>query len=112
MYALIQAVFTVATLALTVPLFKSYQMHTWFEVFKLSATVWNGGNYIFEVMPRQAVAKSKKKEAEAANNNSSPQANLQLDHDNDYGLYRRASVEDLAESMVLLDNMKSAVHMD
>lgn len=62
MYAVIQAVFTVATLALTVLLFKSYRLHIIFEVFKLSATVWNGGNYIFEVMPRQVVAKSKKKE--------------------------------------------------
>lgn len=61
MFAVIQAAFTVATLALTVLLFKSYRLHTSFEVFKLSATVWNGGNYIFEVMPRQVAAKSKKK---------------------------------------------------
>ena len=107
MYALIQAIFTVATLALTVPLFKSYRMHTWFEVFKLSATVWNGGNYIFEVMPRQAVAKNKKKEE-----TSSSQSNAQPNGEKNYALCRRASVEDLAESMVLLDNMKSAVHID
>lgn len=62
MYAIIQAIFTVATLALTVLLFKAYQLHTIFEVFKLSATVWNGGNYIFEVLPWQVVAKKKKKE--------------------------------------------------
>ena len=108
MYVLIQAIFTVATLALTVPLFKSYQMHTWFEVFKLSATVWNGGNYIFEVMPRQAVARSKKKEETSSSQSNAQQPN----GDKNYALCRRASVEDLAESMVLLDNMKSAVHID
>lgn len=54
MYAIIQAVFTVATLALTVPMFKSYRLHIGFEIFKLSATVWNGGNFVFEVMPHQA----------------------------------------------------------
>lgn len=62
MYAVIQAIFTVATMALTVLLFKSYRLHTIFELFKLLATVWNGGNYIFEVMPRQVVAKTKKTE--------------------------------------------------
>lgn len=59
MYAIIQAAFTVATLALTVPMFKSYRLHIGFEVFKLAATVWNGGNFIFEVMPRQAAKKLK-----------------------------------------------------
>lgn len=62
MYAVLQAIFTVATLALTVPMFKSYRMHTLFEIFKLTASVWNGGNYFFEVMPRQ-VEKQKKRKA-------------------------------------------------
>eukprot|EP00250_Pteridium_aquilinum_P019497 c24454_g1_i5 orf=641-1804(-) len=62
MYAVIQAAFTVATLALTALLFKSYRLHTLFEIFKLSATVWNGGNYIFDVMPKQVAAKDKKKD--------------------------------------------------
>ena len=61
MYAVIQAAFTVATMALTFVLFKSYHLHAFFEVFKLMATVWNGGNYIFEVMPRQVANKTKKK---------------------------------------------------
>eukprot|EP00250_Pteridium_aquilinum_P031540 c43800_g1_i1 orf=96-1514(+) len=62
MYAIIQAVFTVATLALTVPMFKSYRLHIGFEVFKLAATVWNGGNFVFEVIPRQAAKKLKSEE--------------------------------------------------
>jgi hypothetical protein len=61
MYAVIQAAFTVATMALTFVLFKSYHLHACFEVFKLMATVWNGGNYIFDVMPRQVANKKKKK---------------------------------------------------
>lgn len=74
MYAVIQAAFTVATLALTVLLFKSYRLHTLFEIFKLSATIWNGGNYIFDVMPRQVAAKGKKRhrscQEKAANGSS------------------------------------------
>lgn len=62
MYAILQAAFTVATLALTVPMFKSYRLHTAFEVFKLAATVWNGGNFVFEVMPRQVAKKLSKTE--------------------------------------------------
>ncbi|KAI5067401.1 hypothetical protein GOP47_0017929 [Adiantum capillus-veneris] len=57
MYAILQAAFTVATLAFTVPMFRSYRLHIGFEVFKLAATVWNGGRYVFEVMPRQAAKK-------------------------------------------------------
>ena len=58
MYCIIQAVFTIATLAFTVPLFKFYRLHLGFEIFKISATVWNGGRFVFEVMPRQAVKKA------------------------------------------------------
>ncbi|MCO5579509.1 hypothetical protein L7F22_033364 [Adiantum nelumboides] len=60
MYAILQAAFTIATLAFTVPMFRSYRLHIGFEVFKLAATVWNGGKYVFEVMPRQAAKKSRK----------------------------------------------------
>lgn len=71
MYAVLQAIFTLATLALTVPMFKSYRLHTLFEIFKLTASVWNGGNYFFEVMPKQ-VEKQKKRKATKLSANGSP----------------------------------------
>jgi hypothetical protein len=58
MYCIIQAVFTIATLAFTVLLYKCYRLHLGFEIFKISATVWNGGRFVFEVMPRQAMKKN------------------------------------------------------
>lgn len=61
MYILLQAMFTAATTALTVPIFLSYKMHIIFQIFKVSATVWNGGNFLLEVMPRQYIQKEKKK---------------------------------------------------
>ncbi|KAJ6813617.1 putative membrane protein-like [Iris pallida] len=61
MYILLQAGFTVATLAITVPIFLSYEMHFTFQILKLSATIWNGGSFLLEVMPRQVVLKEKKK---------------------------------------------------
>ncbi|GKB25435.1 uncharacterized membrane protein-like protein [Tanacetum coccineum] len=62
MYILLQAVFTVATMALTVPIFLSYELHLAFQFLKVSATVWNGGSFLLEVMPRQVVLKEKKKQ--------------------------------------------------
>ncbi|KAK9060829.1 hypothetical protein SSX86_021535 [Deinandra increscens subsp. villosa] len=62
MYILLQAVFTVVTMALTVPIFLSYEMHLAFQIIKVSATVWNGGSFLLEVMPRQVVLKEKKKQ--------------------------------------------------
>lgn len=79
MYAVIQAAFTVATMALTFVLFKSYHLHAFFEVFKLMATVWNGGNYIFEVMPRQVANKTKKKKL-AGDNNTRGNGDLVITH--------------------------------
>ncbi|KAK9715704.1 hypothetical protein RND81_06G183800 [Saponaria officinalis] len=61
MYIALQALFTVATMALTVPLFLSYQLHVVFQVLKVSAAVWNGGSFVLEVMPRQVIQKEKKK---------------------------------------------------
>ncbi|KAL8189074.1 hypothetical protein R6Q57_029335 [Mikania cordata] len=61
MYILLQAVFTVATTALTVPIFLSYELHLAFQMLKVSATVWNGGSFLLEVMPRQVVLKEKRK---------------------------------------------------
>ncbi|KAJ0971317.1 hypothetical protein J5N97_019276 [Dioscorea zingiberensis] len=61
MYILLQAVFTVATMALTVPIFLSYEMHVIFQILKVSAAIWNGGNFLLDVMPRQVVLKEKKK---------------------------------------------------
>ncbi|XP_058105252.1 glycerophosphocholine acyltransferase 1-like isoform X3 [Magnolia sinica] len=61
MFILLQAVFTVATMALTVPIFMSYKMHVTFQILKVSASIWNGGSFLLEVMPRQEVLKEKKK---------------------------------------------------
>ncbi|KVI12217.1 Protein of unknown function DUF2838 [Cynara cardunculus var. scolymus] len=61
MYILLQALFTVATMALTVPIFLSYELHLIFQILKVSAAVWNGGNFLLEVMPRQVVLKERKK---------------------------------------------------
>ncbi|MFQ6650977.1 hypothetical protein Gotur_022479 [Gossypium turneri] len=61
MYILLQAVFTVATMALTVPIFLSYEFHAIFQILKVSASVWNGGSFLLEVMPRQVIVKEKKK---------------------------------------------------
>ncbi|KAK3213460.1 hypothetical protein Dsin_018166 [Dipteronia sinensis] len=61
MYILFQAIFTVATMALTVPIFMSYRLHVIFQILKVSAAVWNGGSFLLEVMPRQVIMKEKKK---------------------------------------------------
>lgn len=61
MYIVIQGLFTVATMALTVPIFLSYKFHVIFQILKVSATVWYGGSFLLEVMPRQVILKEKKK---------------------------------------------------
>lgn len=61
MYILLQAAFTVATMALTVPIFLSYKMHLVFQMLKVCAAIWNGGSFLLEVMPKQVVLKEKKK---------------------------------------------------
>ncbi|XP_027333618.1 uncharacterized membrane protein C776.05-like [Abrus precatorius] len=61
MYIFLQGIFTVATMALTVPIFFSYELHVVFQILKVSASVWNGGSFLLEVMPRQAILKEKKK---------------------------------------------------
>lgn len=61
MYILLQAMFTVATMALTVPIFLSYELSVVFQILKVSATVWNGGSFLLDVMPRQVILKEKLK---------------------------------------------------
>ncbi|KAF6164758.1 hypothetical protein GIB67_041010 [Kingdonia uniflora] len=61
MYILFQAIFTVATMALTVPIFLSYELHVIFQILKVSASIWNGGSFLLEVMPRQVILKEKKR---------------------------------------------------
>ncbi|OIW19369.1 hypothetical protein TanjilG_03503 [Lupinus angustifolius] len=61
MYIFLQGVFTVATMALTVPIFLSYELHVVFQILKVSASVWNGGSFLLEVMPKQAILKEKRK---------------------------------------------------
>lgn len=61
MYILLQGLFTVATMALTVPIFLSYELHVIFQILKVSATAWNGGSFLLDVMPRQVILKEKKK---------------------------------------------------
>ena len=60
MYIVCQALFTVATRALTVPIL-SYELHVIFQILSVSASVWNGGNFLLDVMPRQVILKEKKK---------------------------------------------------
>ncbi|KAL2338758.1 hypothetical protein Fmac_013204 [Flemingia macrophylla] len=67
MYIFLHGIFTVATMALTVPIFLSYELHVVFQILKVSASVWNGGSFLLEVMPRQAILKEKKK-SEAQSN--------------------------------------------
>ncbi|KAK4602553.1 hypothetical protein RGQ29_011547 [Quercus rubra] len=61
MYIVFQGLFTVATMAFTVPIFLSYKLHVIFQILKVSATVWYGGSFLLEVMPRQVILKEKKK---------------------------------------------------
>ncbi|KAJ4823433.1 glycerophosphocholine acyltransferase [Turnera subulata] len=61
MYIVLQAIFTVATMALTVPIFLSYRVSVVFQILKVSASVWNGGSFLLDVMPRQVIMKEKKK---------------------------------------------------
>ncbi|KAK7354620.1 hypothetical protein VNO80_20085 [Phaseolus coccineus] len=61
MYILLQGIFTVATTALTVPIFLSYELSVIFQILKISASVWNGGSFLIDVMPRQVILKEKKK---------------------------------------------------
>ncbi|KAL9314641.1 hypothetical protein ACSQ67_020093 [Phaseolus vulgaris] len=61
MYILLQGMFTVATTALTVPIFLSYELSVIFQILKISASVWNGGSFLIDVMPRQVILKEKKK---------------------------------------------------
>lgn len=61
MYILLQGIFTLATVALTVPIFLSYRVSVVFQILKVSASVWNGGSFLLDVMPRQAIMKEKKK---------------------------------------------------
>lgn len=61
MYITLQALFTVATMAFTVPIFLSYRLLVMFQIFKASTTIWNGGHFSLEVMPKQVVLKEKKK---------------------------------------------------
>lgn len=87
MYILLQAMFTVATTALTVPIFLSYELHLTFQVLKVSATVWNGGNFLLEVMPRQVILKEKKKTGmqsnEAQFNQSALENTMKSDNSSD-----------------------------
>ncbi|KAK4774572.1 hypothetical protein SAY86_009507 [Trapa natans] len=67
MFILLQAIFTVATMALTVPIFLSYEVSVIFQILKISAAVWNGGSFLLDVMPRQVILKEKlKSERDAA----------------------------------------------
>ncbi|KAL1363894.1 hypothetical protein HN51_012049 [Arachis hypogaea] len=61
MFIFLQAVFTVATTALTVPIFLSYEISVVFQILKVSASAWNGASFLLDVMPRQVILKEKKK---------------------------------------------------
>lgn len=61
MYIVLQGIFTVTTMALAVPIFLSYKLHVIFQILKVSATIWNGGAFLLDVMPRQVILKEKNK---------------------------------------------------
>lgn len=61
MYIVFQGMFTVATTALTVPIFLSYELSVVFQILKISASAWNGGSFVLDVMPKQVILKEKKK---------------------------------------------------
>ncbi|KAL2327238.1 hypothetical protein Fmac_020665 [Flemingia macrophylla] len=61
MYIVLQGIFTLATTALTVPIFLSYELSVVFQILKISASVWNGGSFLIDVMPRQVILKEKRK---------------------------------------------------
>lgn len=63
MFLLFQGIFTILTAALTVPMFRSYNLHSAFQVFKVAASIWNGGNFLFDVMPKQVQARAERKRA-------------------------------------------------
>lgn len=66
MFIVLQAIFTVAAMALTVPIFLSYELSVIFQILKVSATVWNGANFLLDVMPRQVILKEKLRSERAA----------------------------------------------
>ncbi|AES65472.1 transmembrane protein, putative [Medicago truncatula] len=49
MYIVLQSIFTIATMALTVPIFFSYKLHAFFQIIKLAVSVWNEGSFLLEV---------------------------------------------------------------
>lgn len=61
MYIVLQGIFTVATTALTVPIFLSYELSVVFQILKISAAVWNGGSFLIDVMPKQVILRERKK---------------------------------------------------
>ncbi|KAJ0031275.1 hypothetical protein Pint_13452 [Pistacia integerrima] len=40
---------------------RMFILHVVFQILKVSASVWNGGSFLLEVMPRQVILKEKKK---------------------------------------------------
>ena len=80
MYILLQAIFTVATMALTVPIFLSYEFHVIFQILKVSASVWNGGSFLLEVLPRQVIQKEKKKSEAQPVQNQENQSSLAMEN--------------------------------
>ncbi|CAK9144159.1 unnamed protein product [Ilex paraguariensis] len=90
MYILIQGIFTVATMAFTVPIFMSYELHLIFQILKVSATTWNGGCFLLEVMPRQVVLKEKKK-SETDKHIQTQQDEYSIVHENPMKTYNRTS---------------------
>jgi hypothetical protein len=78
MYIVLQAVFTVATMALTVPMFMVYELHATFQILKVSAAVWNGGSFLLEVMPKQVILKEKRLEMQPILSCESAQAQKEV----------------------------------
>ncbi|KAI3912833.1 hypothetical protein MKW98_012775 [Papaver atlanticum] len=42
-------------------IFLSYELHVIFQILKVSASIWNEGSFLLEVMPRKVIMKENKK---------------------------------------------------
>lgn len=67
-------------MALTVPIFLSYELHVAFQILKVSASIWNGASFLLEVMPRQAILKEKKKSETQPSQGQLDQASMVMEN--------------------------------
>lgn len=89
-------------MALAVPIFLSYKLHVIFQILKVSATIWNGGAFLLDVMPRQVILKEKNK------SEVQPVQNLQYESSNMMENARKTNNStEAVQSWQLCDFLKS-----